>query len=241
MRLGLTLERLAAVAGLGLRTVNRATGGQAVAAATADILAQTLKLPLSDILADEHDPDGAVAQPSPPGGRRIERTPDRLAELVRKESRLPVPAARKTTVGVASPLFAAALEDVYAAPGAHAGTLYSIRGVVGQQRPAADGEVAPLEGARHATVCFTLDFASLSGAPLSVTIVSRTAAHTRALQRNRHKAELSVIVRLLVVEGDAPFLFFDSSRLHAWAFVVEAVEDDGAPPSGRVPGRPRAG
>lgn len=199
---GFTVEELAAKAGIGERTLRGYEAGQdAAREGPLACVAKALGVAMSEIVLE--------AAPETARGTRLTR-------LVRAEG-------SKKKRRRALEITALDIQNVHTTPKVHAGRHFLAVGTLEDQEAISDEEaralgIEPMIGAR-----FNVTKEIAAGQKLSVTVFTRTAEQTRAMQERMH-GRVSVKIAVLVAEAKDAFRGFGSfasSKMVPLALVME--------------------
>lgn len=233
----LTMEALAAKSGISARTISRyeATSPPVRVEAVACI-AKVLGVAASEIArpdAKRAAPARAASDeaPRPPKSGKAKLPPrTRLEELVQLERESEPPPSLRGPQGLAKPLTAARLQDLFTAYRVHEGERFYVDGRVETQRGLGGGEAALL-GSRNGVAARFHLLRDVAGEALGVTVHSCDAAHTRALQAlHGTKKTARAFCRVAIAEAKPDkaspwFSHFASDTPKPWSLAVEGVEE----------------
>ncbi len=239
-----TQERLAKVAGVGVRTVREYENGDPIGRiATIEFLAKALGLAPGGIArpAEDDDDPAKTTRSSPPSKSTSAPPPpapgitqlpkaSRLEELVALERKHPRPPLRGTEWGDLPPLGAKLYQDVFTAFRIHEGERAYVVARVEAQRGLTAHEAAILGTKVGVGARFHLVGEVAPEHLMGVTVHTTRVADTKRLQESLGD-NARVVVRVLVV-GDELVekkiglaFFFVPETPRPWGLVVEAVMD----------------
>lgn len=230
---GMTQEQLAIKSGFTDKTIRALEGAKRdnVRASTIACIAQALGAPVESFamqVASADLPASAATSTAKEGKPASLATPSsrpRLAELVAGERALGQRIARDAEGR--APLTAKAFQDVMTAFLAHDGARFHVVGVVDEQRGVSFTEAAALGGVCGVSARFRVRVVLATGALLGVTVHTRDAAETLAMQARVCDAA-ALHVRLIghraeTAEAARLFAWFESTTTHPWTLLVERV------------------
>lgn len=248
-----SIERLAAEAGVGEKTIRNLESGRTriARAATLKAIAAVLDVDLAELGVFADAAEKSAPKPKrgkPPAGKLP--PPSRLEALVEIQRGLKRHPPRVATAsGLTDQLTPKRLQDVVTAYLLHEGSRFWIAGEVSRQHGISREEGAVLETKSGLGARFLLTNEIAPKEPLYVTVYARTAEQTRLLQQRIDTGvPVAVIARVFVVHAEADrllvtnlaggdpqpvqgieptrwsgFFLYGSQSLHPWTLVIEEV------------------
>lgn len=241
-RMELSIERLAADAGVDEKTIRNIESGRTkvARAATLKAIAAVLDVEIAEFATHAEPPQPRWGQKG--SSRQLGETlppPSRLDSLVALERAIGrVPATKRVgQYGVLEELTAGHLQNIVTAYLVHEGDRFWVTGRVMRQHGISDEEADALGAPSGVGARFLVTKDVANDESLNITVYSSSPEHTRLLQQQlASSAPVDLVVRVIVAAAEKSratdgcesrrwkrFALFGSRTLHPWTMLVDEL------------------